>query len=137
MVWSGTTSQIANTGPFILCGLLAIPTLGLSLFYALWKYLVISNQTFELTTQRLTCQTGIFNKSVDQLELYRVRDTRLDQPFFLRLFGFGNLTLVTTDATSPIVLIAGVAGPAQLREKIRNLVEERRSQKQVRMIDAE
>jgi uncharacterized membrane protein YdbT with pleckstrin-like domain len=134
-VWNGTPSQIVNLGTFIFCGVffwLVFP-----LFIILWKWLVVKNTKYELTNQRLRIRYGVLNKKTDELELYRVKDYKLDQPLFLRLFSLGNIVLETSDKSSPIVTIEAVPEAEQLREKLRIHVEERRDSKRVREVDFE
>jgi uncharacterized membrane protein YdbT with pleckstrin-like domain len=80
---------------------------------------------------------GVFSKTTSELELYRVKDTQFEQPFFLRLFGLGNVLLISTDATTPIVKIEAIANAHELRENIRRFVEERRDAKRVRNVEME
>ena len=138
-VWSGTPSQVINAGAFLLWGVLALTLVlaPVSLGVIVWKYLVVKNRKYELTSQRLKSHEGVFSKQTNELELYRVKDTQFEQSFFLRLFGVGNVLLFTSDATTPLVKIEAVSGAQALREKIRTLVEERRDQKRVRVAEIE
>jgi uncharacterized membrane protein YdbT with pleckstrin-like domain len=138
-VWTGTSSQIENLGIFLLCGLLSLTLflIPIAAAIALWKYLVVKNQIYELSSQRLKMHSGVLNKKTDELELYRVKDTKFDQPFFLRLFSLANIHLVTTDGTTPLVIIKAIPDAQALREQIRTLVEERRDQKRVRVAEIE
>lgn len=134
-VWLGTPSQVINLGSFILLGLffwLVIP-----LFIILWKWLVVKNMKYELTTERLRMRHGVLNKKLDELELYRVRDYKLDQPFFLRLFSLGNIILQTSDRTHPTVVIQAIPDSENLREQLRTYVEACRTRKGVRELDVE
>jgi len=134
-VWFGNPSQVINLGSYILLGLffwLVIP-----LFIILWKWLVVKNTKYELTTERLRMRHGVLNKKLDELELYRVRDYKLDQPFFLRLFSLGNVVLQTSDKTHPTVLIEAVPNAEELREQLRTHVEACRTSKGVREVDIE
>ena len=134
-VWLGTPSQVINLGSFILLGLffwLVIP-----LFIILWKWLVVKNMKYELTTERLRMRHGVFNKKLDELELYRVRDYKLDQPFFLRIFSLGNIIMQTSDRTHPTVVIQAIADAENLREQLRTYVEACRTRKGVRELDVE
>jgi uncharacterized membrane protein YdbT with pleckstrin-like domain len=149
----GSPSQILNLWVFMLLGSLMlagayflfiafawIPALAWMVAVALamlWKYLDISSQRFELTTQRLKTQTGIFSKITHELELYRVKDIMLEQPFFLRLFGLGNVVLMTTDASTPELTLRAISGAATFRDKLRQCVEERRDQKRTRVTEVE
>jgi uncharacterized membrane protein YdbT with pleckstrin-like domain len=134
-IWNGTPSQVLNLPTFILWGLffwLVIPV-----FIMLWQWLVLKNTKYELTTERLKTRHGVLNKKMDDLELYRVRDYKLEQPFFLRLFGLANITLQTSDKSHPTVVIRAIPHGEQLREQIRSAVEACRVNKRVREVDLE
>lgn len=134
-VWVGTPSQVVNLGSFILLGLffwLVIP-----LFIILWKWLVVRNTIYELTTERLRKRYGVINKHLDELELYRVRDYKLFQPLLLRLFSLGNIVLQTSDKSHPQVVIKAIANGEALREQLRAHVEACRTRKGVRELDVE
>jgi uncharacterized membrane protein YdbT with pleckstrin-like domain len=134
-VWSGTPSQVINLPTFIVCGLLV--WLIVPLFVALWKWLVVRNTRYELTSERLKTRTGVINKKMDELELYRVRDYKFEQPLMLRIFSLGNVILQTSDRTNPVVVLRAIRNAEQLREEIRTLVEACRRAKGVRELDVE
>jgi uncharacterized membrane protein YdbT with pleckstrin-like domain len=132
-VWNGSPSQLLNFPVFLACGLtfwLVFP-----LFIAIWKWLVVKNIRYELTTERLRVRYGVLNKALDELELYRVRDYRLEQPLVLRLFSLGNVTVTSTDISQPVFTLRAIRDSDQVREHIRYNVEECRSKKRVRAID--
>jgi uncharacterized membrane protein YdbT with pleckstrin-like domain len=134
-VWLGTPSQVVNLGSFILLGLffwLVIP-----LFVILWKWLVVKNTKYELTTERLRMRHGVFNKKTDELELYRVRDYKFDQPFFLRIFSLGDIILQSSDKSHPHVVLQAIPNGEELREQLRTYVEACRTRKGVREVDIE
>ncbi len=79
----------------------------------------------------------MLNRKTDELELYRVRDYQLVEPFFLRLFSLGNVVLRTSDRSNPVVTIKAVENGEELREKLRQYVEECRTHKGVREFDVE
>ncbi len=132
-LWSGSPSQIVNLGPFIGWGLLF--WLVIPLFIILWRWLEVRAMRYELSTERLKIRHGVLNKKMDELELYRVRDYKLEQPFFLRLFGLGNILLTTADRSNPSVTLRAIRDGEQLREQIRNAVEACRVAKRVREVD--
>ena len=134
-VWRGTSSQWKNLGVFILCGLfcwLIVP-----IFIALSRYLQTKNKIYELTTERLKITEGIFSKVTDTLELYRVKDLEMQQPFLYRMFGVENVQMNTSDTSSPFIFIEAIPSAVGLGDKIRNQVEAIRAQKGVREIDVE
>lgn len=127
--WTGTPSQWQNAGWFLSC-LLLIP-----IPWAIWRWLVVRNTVFTLTTERLRIRRGVLNRTTEDLELYRVRDTRLEQTFFERMFGLGEVILYTTDASTPEIHIAWMKDAEALRETVRRFAEERRDAKRVRTFE--
>jgi uncharacterized membrane protein YdbT with pleckstrin-like domain len=131
-LWSASPSQILNLGAFVGWGLLF--WLVIPLFIILWRWLEVRAMRYELSTERLKIRHGVLNKKMDELELYRVRDYKFEQPFFLRLFGLGNVLLTTADKSNPMVTIRAIRDGEALREQIRNAVEACRVSKRVRDI---
>jgi uncharacterized membrane protein YdbT with pleckstrin-like domain len=134
-VWSGSPSQLSRFKDYCVALLLSLLLIGIP--YALWIYLDVKTRRFELTTQRLKVHSGVLSKKTDELELYRVKDTRYEQPLMLRLFGLGNVIIVSSDSTSPVSMLSGIKDGHVVRERIRELVEERREQKRVRVAEVE
>ena len=131
-VWSGRPSHINNLALYIVCTILVIPV-----FYAIWKWLELKCTTYELTTQRLRIITGVFNREEEEIELYRVKDISFAQPFLPRMFGLGNVTMHTSDKTTPTLTIAGISDAREFRDLLRDKVEQRRDEKRVREVDFE
>lgn len=133
VVWSGTPSQALHFGTYALCVLLS--PLVIPIFIALAKYLQTRAHKYELTSERLLISRGVFSKTTDGLELYRVKDGRVEEPFFLRLFGAGNVILMTSDKTHPVVVLEAVPAPAKIWESVRAQVEAMRVKKGIRDVD--
>ena len=135
LVWSGGPSQLVNFVVYLVCGLLA--WLVVPIFYAIWKWLVVKNTRYELTTERLRMRHGVLNKELDEIELYRVRDYKLEQPLLLRIFSLGHVTVTTTDVAQPVVKLRAIADSETVREQVRHHVEQCRTKKRVLPIDLE
>lgn len=123
--------EFGNFAPYILI-LLAVP-----IFIAGKRYLQTKCTVYELTSERVKMNEGVFSKVTDTLELYRVKDIETRQPFLYRVCGLENVQLNTSDASSPFVLIQAIPHHVGLGDKIRNQVEVIRQQKGVREIDVE
>src|SRR6478672_2277361 len=65
--------------------------------YALWKWLEIKHTKVKITDQRIIISKGVLNKTTNETELYRVRDSTIIEPLFYRMFGCGNIKIFTTD----------------------------------------
>jgi uncharacterized membrane protein YdbT with pleckstrin-like domain len=122
----------------------ALPTGGLAyialvvpLFMWLIRWWITKCTSYELTTQRLKIASGVLNRKLDELELFRVKDYAMDQPLALRIVGLGNLTLVTSDASTPTVAIRAIANVEDVREKLRTAVQAERDRKRVREMDVD
>ena len=81
--------------------------------------------------------SGVFSRRLDNLELYRVRDYTILQPFLMRILGLGNLHLVTSDAANPELSIEAVKEIEIIREQLRKAVEAARDRKRVRQMDVD
>lgn len=150
-LWKGYTSQWVHFWYYFFCLLLVagclvgvpfsggLSAIGLVVPLVMWavRWFVTKTTVYELTSQRLRKSTGIFNRVVDELELFRVKDYSMEQPFFLRMLGLGNLTLVTSDATTPTVSIKAIANVQDVRERLRNAVQAERDRKRVRQLDVD
>lgn len=158
LLWAGHTSQWVHFWYYFFCLLLAagigvaatmfgLATAGIGalgylalvipLFMWLLRWWVTKCTRYELTSQRLRIRTGVLNKKVEELELFRVKDYTMEQPFLLRLVGLGNLTMVTSDATCPTVAMRAIAGIEDVREKLRQAVQRERDRKRVRQLDVD
>ncbi len=149
-LWKGSPSQWLNLGTFtvgllLMAGIIAvgmyksIPAVYVALLlpmaWMLWKYLVVRTQTFELTSERLRYTRGVINQTVDEIELYRVKDSVLVRKWWMRLTGLANIELVTSDRTLPDLAIKGISGGTAMRELLRKQVEIQRDKKRVRETD--
>jgi membrane protein YdbS with pleckstrin-like domain len=161
-IWRGTSSQWKNSGAFIVWGIASVviiclsivlcraanPTMArfgpLLLLLLLVPVAIIAtrilqarSKMFELTNERLKISQGVFSKMTDTLELYRVKDIEIRQPFWYRIGGVENVQLNTSDSSSPLVVLDAIPCSMSLGDQIRNQVEVIRQQKGVREIDME
>jgi uncharacterized membrane protein YdbT with pleckstrin-like domain len=123
------TSLRTSVGPIALVGL-AVP---LVLFLARW--FATRSNVYELTTERIRIATGIFSRHTSELELYRVRDYSVVEPFFQRLVGRGNLVIETADRTNPHVIIRAIPRVNELKDQVRTHTERMRQVRGVRDLE--
>jgi uncharacterized membrane protein YdbT with pleckstrin-like domain len=110
---------------------------GIALVNMLIVILLVKATQYEVTSERIRVRKGIFTKRTDELELYRVNDTSLIEPFTMRMFGLGTVEIRTMDTTNPRLYIEAVHGARKLREDLRRCVEECRDRKGVRVTEFE
>jgi uncharacterized membrane protein YdbT with pleckstrin-like domain len=108
---------------------------GVVVVYLVVVAALIRTQVFEVTSERVRWRRGILTKRTDELELYRVMDASLVEPFLLRMFGAGNIEIKAADATTPSLILPAVKGASELREKLRVSIENCRVKKGVRVTE--
>ena len=91
--------------------------------YIIWTYLVIKNKKYELTQERLILRSGVLNKKIEELELFRIRDYSIEKPFIYNIFGVGNIILTSSDKTNPYIKLEALKEIEDLKNKIRNAVQ--------------
>ncbi len=151
-LWKGSPSQWLNIGHFSMALILsagivvggifsafppAFAALILPLVWMIWRYLVIRCEAFELTSQRLRISKGVLNQTIDEVELYRVKDVLLERTWWMRILNLGSLHLETSDRSLPKIAIPAVTDATTLRETLRREVEIVRDKKRVRELDFE
>jgi hypothetical protein len=100
----------------------------------LWRgrpYLTIGTR-YELTTQRIRILRGILGNTVEEIELVRVKDTNVKQHVGERILDVGDITIHSTDATSPQWVLHNVRDPIEVREMIRKAVMEEKQRRGLR-----
>jgi uncharacterized membrane protein YdbT with pleckstrin-like domain len=151
VVWRGSSSQLVNFKVYAICIVLVAFVVGvfsaaskngiillavlIPLAIAFWNWLENKCRVFEVTTERIRLSQGIFTKRTDELELYRVKDSTLVEPFVYRMFGLGNIVLTTVDTTTPGLTLDAIRDAGPLREELRKNIEVCRDRKRVRMAE--
>jgi membrane protein YdbS with pleckstrin-like domain len=151
-LWSGRPSQILNFRLYfiwtiILLGVLAATCVRLELspvLVLLWAWalvqIILRNLRlyaieYVVTTQRVRIVSGLFGKNIQEIELFRVKDTMVRQSFFQRLFGLGTITVLSGDAQQPRLVLQGIPHAIDLRERLRQEVMILRQRYGVRELD--
>lgn len=129
--WGWLRGTLAGWGTLLLC----LVGVGFLIILVVWvRNLGI---TYELTADRLILRKGIFVKSVDEIELYRVKDVRLDFTLINQMAGIGTITVDSSDETTrdaPLVM-PHIDRAAERREQLRLLVDTARQKRRVREVD--
>ena len=148
LLWKGSPSQWLNFGHFLLALLLTAgvvaggiyfpPAWGLLVLpvgYAGWSWLRVHMRKFELTSQRLRVYEGVINQNIHEIELYRVKDTVIVRPIWMRMTGLATVSLETSELSLTRFDIPAIRDGVVLREHIRTQVELVRDSKRVREVD--
>jgi len=82
----------------VLMGLGTIFVVGLILFYKAWK---IRRIHYEVSPDRIEYGEGVFDRKVDNLDMFRVVDIKLRRNVLDCVVGVGTVILTTTDKSHP------------------------------------
>ena len=74
---------------------------------------------YRVTNQRIIIESGPFSRSLDEIDMRSVDDIEFRQSFLERIFGIGQIVVVSTDKVAPRRTLRGVHDPRNLRELIR------------------
>ena len=105
------------------------------LMLILWKYLEIRCTHYQLSAEQLTATHGVLNRLTDNLELYRIKDTQVFEPIWLRPMGLGNVCIHSSDRTTPTLMVRAIPKPTKMASLVRQQVEAERVRKGVREFD--
>lgn len=128
ILWEGSPSSWQNFWWWF--SIVGIPV-------AIWKHIVLKTTRITLTSQRLKIRSGFFNRVTEEIELYRVKDWTTSEPLFQRVLGFGSVTVVTSDRTTPEITYRWIKDTRGFTEKLRDAVEAVRDRKRVRTLEVD
>jgi len=109
-----TSERIVRIGWLITAALLLIE--GTRFLISLIK---LRSTLYTITNQRVMIESGILSKTVSEIDLRYVDDTQFFQPVIYRMLGIGNVTIVSSDKTTPVCVLRAVPDPRRIRELIR------------------
>lgn len=115
--------------------LLALPALSLIMVLVVWIRNLAA--TYEITEERLLVRRGIIFKSIDEIEMYRIKDARLDFTLINQWANIGTMTISSSDETTRggDLVLRHIENARTRREQLRRLVDTARHKRQVREID--
>ena len=118
-------------------GLYFLGLVAVSLLIILWRWFENMAAKYEVTEERLIIRRGIVSKSIDEIELYRIKDIKIDFTLINQIAGIGRLTIASSDETTRAgdLVIAGIDRAQERRETLRRLVDAARQKRNVREID--
>lgn len=102
-----------------------------------WRWLENMASRYELTEERLIIRRGLIAKSLDEIELYRIKDVRISFSIINQIAGIGTIGIASSDETTRNgdLIIRDVERAQARREELRRLVDIARQKRRVREVD--
>ena len=103
------------------------------------RWLKNRSASYEITDQRLIIRRGILFKTIDEIELYRIKDVRLGYSLLNQMTDIGTITLTSSDRTTAggEFILRDIPMARDRREGLRKLVDRVRQRRGVRELDVE
>ena len=93
----------------------------------------LSFTRYALSEDRLFLKRGFLNVHQDEIVLYRVRDLRVSQMLWQRVFGVGTVTVISTDKSIPELALKNIREPNEVKELIHEDVEKMKIARRMRV----
>jgi membrane protein YdbS with pleckstrin-like domain len=139
-MFEGRSSYAAMFGSFVLAALLAITAIAiaawpmkqasgetqsaktiigitmllLTAFWILSKMAILKSTFYRLNPDRLEYHRGLLGRKVDNIDLFRIVDYKMDRSILDRMLGIGTIKLFSSDKTDPEFLIFKVKNPQRV-----------------------
>jgi len=93
-----------------------------------WRGVVLRAESYRLTNQRLLIESGVFSRTINEIDLRTVDDITFHQRFSERVLGLGQIGIVSSEpdpdgarrGAGVRARLVGVSRPREVREQIRN-----------------
>lgn len=93
----------------------------------------LSFTRYALSEDRLFLSVGFFSIKDEEVLLYRIRDISTSRTLWQRIFGTGTVVVISSDKTTPNLLLKNVKNPLQVKELLHEQVENAKIRRRVRV----
>ncbi|QMV39960.1 PH domain-containing protein [Cohnella cholangitidis] len=91
-----------------------------------FNYGIPSFTRYQITERRVIVERGIFTKRREEIQLYRVRDITLKRNLLERILKFGDITVFSTDTTSPTYTLRNIRDSVKVSDLLGQAAENAR-----------
>jgi len=86
-----------------------------------YRVLTLKRIRYEVTPERIEFSRGIFNRKIDNIDMFRIVDIKLHRSLADVLTGVGAVTLITKDETDPVFEFEKIADPKELYDILKKV----------------
>jgi hypothetical protein len=99
--------------------ILAIPTIGITLLFALWEWLKLRSIEQGVTNKRVILKRGIISRKTEEMKITSIETVEIIQGVMGRIFGYGDIK-VTGRGISDL-LFTKINDPMDVKRKIESV----------------
>ncbi len=93
----------------------------------------LSFTRYAMTEDRLFLSIGFLSIRDEEVLLYRIRDINTSRTLWQRIFGVGNVTVVSSDKSMPTLVLTNIKHPLQVKELLHKQVEDMKIRRRVHL----
>ncbi len=120
VLWLSPSSSLQGIVQASLLSALASFVITLCLLY---RFIYLRNIRYHIGSEQIICEHGIFQRSVNYMELYRVVDFAEHQTLMQQICGLKSVTIFSMDRSTPRLELTGMANKRDIVSHIRQRVE--------------
>jgi uncharacterized membrane protein YdbT with pleckstrin-like domain len=100
-------------------------------------WLLQASTEYRVFDESLEVESGILSRSIDNLQLFRVRDIGLSQSIWGRILNFGSISIASTDQSNPHLVLHGIDTPRATYDRLRELVARSQATRRTMIVEDE
>lgn len=112
-------------------GKTALGIAGLLSLCLLYRFIYLRNMRYHIGSEQIICEHGVFQRSMNYMELYRVVDFAEHQTLMQQICGLKSVTIFSMDRSTPRLELTGMANKRDIVSHIRQRVEINKKRKGV------
>lgn len=112
-------------------GKTALTIAGLLSLCLLYRFISLRNIRYHIGSEQIICEHGVFQRSVNYMELYRIVDFAEHQTLMQQICGLKSVTIFSMDRSTPRLELTGMANKRDIVSHIRQRVEINKKRKGV------
>ena len=98
---------------------LAIPTIGITLLFALWEWLKLRSIEQGVTNKRVILKRGIISRKTEEMKITSIETVEIIQGVMGRMFGYGDVKVTGRGLSD--VLFKKINDPMDVKRKIESV----------------
>jgi uncharacterized membrane protein YdbT with pleckstrin-like domain len=123
ILWAGQPASEVMYGAYLV-GIPLLPLLGFGLLIIASAYLTRKNTDYVITDRSVYKKTGIFSRSVSEVEYEKVQNTSFSVGVVGRYFGYGDVDISTAGGSGVEMSLDGVSDPQDVQKRLSRRVKE-------------
>lgn len=88
----------------------------------------VNTTLYRITNQRVIIENGLLSKKQEEIELNRIKDFSVKQSLTEKMMGIGSIEIMSTDTSSPKLILSSIENPFAVKDVIRSAMLEYKKQ---------